>query len=110
MLQFGVIVWVACVICVLSSFHERQKMRRFLQRGCTGLRWRRRFPQATKCEIREFLDIFVDSFDYRQSWRLCFAPDDRVMDLYRIRYPVRGVPDSMELEDLVRFLQKRYGV
>jgi propanediol dehydratase small subunit len=110
MLQLSIIVFFAAVIVVLSSVHERQKMRLFLERGCTGFRWRRRFPQASKSEIREFLDIFVEAFGFRQSWRLNFAPDDRVMEFYRIRYPVRGEPDGMESEDLVIRLQKRYGV
>lgn len=110
MIQIAVIVFFAVVIFVLSSVYERQKMRRFLERGSTGFRWRRRFPQASKSEIREFLDIFVEAFGYRQSWRLSFTPDDRVMEFYRIRYPIRGEPDCMELEDLVLRLQKRYGV
>ena len=32
------------------------------------------------------------------------------MDVYRALYPIRGTPDSMELEDLITRLQKRYGV
>jgi len=85
-------------------------MRRFLDRACAGSRWHRRFPQASKSEIREFLDIFVEAFGFRQRWRLYFAPDDRVMDVYSTLYPARGTPDGMELESLVRDLRKRYGV
>ena len=110
MLQLSVIIFFAVALFVFTFIHERQKMRYYLERGCTGFRWRRRFPQSSKSEIREFLDIFVEAFGYRQSWRLCFAPDNRVMDFYRIRYPIRGEPDGMELEDLVTRLQKRYGV
>jgi hypothetical protein len=60
--------------------------------------------------LRNIVADFVEAFDYRQNWRLYFAPDDRVMDFYRIRYTIRGEPDGMELEELVTRLQKRYGV
>lgn len=110
MLQFGIIVLLAAVIFVLSSVRERQRMRRYLDRACAGFRWRRRFPQASKSELREFLDIFVEAFGFRQSWRLYFAPDDRVMDVYRTIYPIRGTPDGMELETLGLSLEKRYGM
>ena len=110
MLQLSVIIFFAVALFAFAFIHEREKMRYYLERGCTGFRWHRRFPQASKSEIREFLDIFVEAFGYRQSWRLCFAPDDRVMDFYRIRYPIRCQPDGLELESFVRDLQERYGV
>jgi propanediol dehydratase small subunit len=37
-------------------------------------------------------------------------PEDRVMDVYRALYPIRGAPDGLELESFVIDLQKRYGV
>ncbi len=111
MLQFGIIALLAAVIFVLSSVRQRLRMRRYLDRACAGFRWRRRFPQASKSEIREFLDIFVEAFGFRQSWRLYFAPDDRVMDVYRAVYPIRGTPaDGMELETLGLSLEKWYGI
>jgi propanediol dehydratase small subunit len=110
MIQIAVIVFFAVVILVLGFIQERQKLRRFLERGCAGFRWRRRFPQASKSEIREFLDIFVEAFGFRRSWRLSFAPDDRVMDVYRTLYPAGSLTDNMELESLVGDLQKRFGV
>jgi propanediol dehydratase small subunit len=110
MMRFAVIVFFAVAMCALLSVHERHKMRRFLERGCTGFRWRQRFPEASKTEIREFLDIFVGAFGYRQSWRLKFAPDDSIMQFYYIRYPLRGEPDNLELEDLAVRLEERYDV
>jgi hypothetical protein len=110
MLQIAIIALFAVVIVFLSSIQERQKLRRFLERGCAGFRWRRRFPQASKAEIREFLDIFVEAFGFKRSWRLSFAPDDQVMDVYRTLYPAGSLTDNMELESLVGDLQKRFGV
>ena len=85
-------------------------MRRFVDRGCAGFRWRRRFPDASKSEIREFLDIFIEAFGFKLSWRLCFMPEDRVLDVYRALYPLRGTPDGMEMESVVLDLEKRYHV
>jgi propanediol dehydratase small subunit len=85
-------------------------MRRYLDRVCAGFQWRRRFPKASNSEIREFLDIFVEAFGFRQSWRLHFAPGDRVVDVYRTLYPIRGMPDGLELESFVEDLQNRYRV
>jgi propanediol dehydratase small subunit len=110
MWQFMVIVLLAAVIFVLSSIRERKRMRRYLNRACAGFRWKRRFPHASKPELREFLDIFVEAFGFRRGWRSYFAPDDRVMDVYRTLYPVRGTPDGIELESLVTELRRRYGV
>lgn len=110
MLQIIAIVFFAAVIFVLADMNTRRMMRRFVDRGCAGFRWRRRFPEASKSEIREFLDIFIEAFGFKQNWRLCFTPEDRVLDVYRALYPVRGTPDGMEMESLVLDLQKRYQV
>jgi hypothetical protein len=110
MLQIIAIAFFAAVIFVLADMNTRRMMRRFVDRGCAGFRWRRRFPDASKSEIREFLDIFIEAFGFKQSWRLCFTPEDRVLDVYRALYPVRGTPDGMEMESLVLDLQKRYHV
>jgi propanediol dehydratase small subunit len=90
--------------------NTRRIMQRFVERGCAGFRWRRRFPGASKSEFREFLDIFIEAFGFKQRWRLCFRPEDRVLDVYRTLYPVRNTTDGMELESLVKDLQKRYRV
>jgi propanediol dehydratase small subunit len=111
MLQIIAIVFFAAVIFVLADMNTRRIMSRFIERGCAGLRWRRRFPDASKTEIRDFLDIFIESFGFKQRWRLCFRPEDRVMDVYRTLYPPgRSLADGMELESLVQDLQKRYRV
>ncbi len=54
--------------------------------------------------------MFVEAFGFKRNWRLFFAPNDRVMDFYRIRYPIRGEADGMELEDLLTSLQKRHKI
>jgi hypothetical protein len=110
MLQIVAIVFFGSLVVILANIKTRQAMRHFFDRGCTGIKWRRRFPHASKEEIREFLDIFTEAFGFKQSRRLCFAPDDRVMDVYRTLYGGQPLADDMELETLVSDLQKRYRV
>ncbi len=74
-----------------------------------GFRWRRRFPAATKAQIREFLTLFVDAFLFDRGMRTRFSPDDRVMDVYRADNPPGSLFDSMELEALWCALEERYG-
>ena len=102
---------VAALALVLPiQIRVRRRMQRYWRRVCTGVLWRRRFPDVTKAEIRDFLDMFVGAFAYRESRRFCFSPDDRVMEIYRAQYPEKCMADAMELECLARDMRKRYGV
>src|SRR6266571_4898042 len=65
---------------VLMEIQTRKALRPYWERACAGVRWRRRFPDAPKTEIREFLDLFIDAFGFRRGRRCCFRPEDRVMD------------------------------
>ena len=89
---------------------DRIRFRRFWNRGCMGRSWRTSFPKASKDEIRVFLGLFARAFMFRRSKRLHFSPGDRVMEIYRTRYPLKSWPDSMELETFARSVQQRYGV
>jgi len=95
---------------IAERIYERRTMRLFFERGCAGFRWCRRFPLESKTEIREFLDVFIKAFGYQKKRRLYFAPDDKIMEFYRIRYLPNCLIDCMELEDLVTGLRKKYGV
>jgi hypothetical protein len=99
----------------LTEEHElrRRALRRYWGRGCMGIRWRRRFPDAPRNDIREFLLLFVGAFAFGQRERSCFAPDDRVLDVYRALYPPgagRFQADCMELEILTMELEEQYGL
>lgn len=95
---------------VYSEIQTRKALRRYWERVCMGIRWRRRFPDAPKTEIREFLDLFVNAFAFCRKRRCCFSPDDRVMEVYRTLYPPGSAVDNMELEALCKMLRKRYGI
>ena len=100
----------ALLIVFITEMLRRRALHRFWDRACMGIRWRRRFPDSPKAEIREFLSTVVDAFGFRQSRRCCFSPDDKVMDIYRALNPSVGLPDDMELETLADKLEERYGV
>jgi propanediol dehydratase small subunit len=86
------------------------RLRVYWDRRCTGTQWRRRFPSASKQEIRAFLDAFVDGFAFPRKRRLCFSPDDKVIDIYRSLYPSPHTLDSLEMETLTKVLEDRYGL
>ena len=103
----------AAVILVAGLLAQRgvtKRMRRFYERRCTGRAWRDRFPEAKKEEIRSFLELFVDSFALTKKKKLSFAPDDKVMDVYRAINPQFGGADALECETLVAECEEHYGV
>ena len=105
-----VLAAIAFVLTLPFQIQRRRALQRFWDRHCMGIRWRRRFPDAPKTELREFLTIFVDAFCFDHKRRTCFSPDDRVMDVYRADYPPGSLADSMELETLGLSLAERYGI
>ena len=95
----------------IAHVHRSRSLRPYWERGCTGIRWRRRFPHSSKTDIREFLLIFVDAFLFSERRRSRFSPDDRVIDVYRAVYPPEdGSADNLELETLAMLLERRYGI
>ena len=93
-----------------TEIRSGKALRPFWERACTGIRWRRRFPDAPKQEIREFLEIFIEAFGFHSRRRCCFSPEDRVMDVYQAIHPPGSGVDCMELESLCSSLRKRYGI
>jgi propanediol dehydratase small subunit len=102
---------VTAVAGGLVAWTQRHRsLRPYWQRGCMGIRWRRRFPNDAKSAIREFLSTFTDAFAFSQRRRHRFAPEDRVMDIYRAVHPPGTLADNLELESLVSKLQRRYRI
>jgi propanediol dehydratase small subunit len=110
MWQIIAILFFAGVLYALLEFKTRRMLHPYAERACTGFCWKRQFPEASNREIRQFLDIFIEAFGFRDNLRLRFTPEDRVMDIYRVLYPTRGMADGMELETLVGDLEKSYRV
>jgi hypothetical protein len=105
MLIVAIIVVVALIVALLS---QRIVMAPFWARPCTGRAWKTEFPTASKQDIRDFLEIFVDGFGFPADRRLCFQPSDAVMDIYK---RVKGLfSDSMELETFAMLVEDRFGL
>jgi len=94
---------------VLSTFFVDGLPASIRERKCQGAAWRRAFPGAPKEAIREFLSVFVDAFAFRTNERLKFAPEDKVIEIYRSVYPKKWLPDALELETFAEDLEKRFG-
>jgi hypothetical protein len=111
-------LWVLFAISLLAALpisltrirQRREFLQSFWDRTCTGIQWKRRFPDSSASQIREFLDIFVAAFAFPKRRRLSFSPDDEVLQIYRGLYPEKFMADMMELEFLVRDMKTSYGV
>jgi hypothetical protein len=80
----------------------------FQGRLCQGQIWRRKFPDASKKEIRDFLLIFVNAFAFKDRDKLKFGPEDKVLDIYRALYPKEWMADALEVETLAKSVRKEY--
>ncbi len=74
-----------------------------------GREWKAAFPETRKAEIRDFLLLFVQTFAFKDQYKLRFEPDDRILDVYNATSNQWGI-DSMELETLSDALKKHYEV
>lgn len=92
---------------VFTALLRRHYLRGFSRRPCAGSAWRKAFPDAPKAQIREFLGIFCEAFDFPQKWRLHFTPQDRISDVYRTIYRFGG-PDALECETLFLDLERHF--
>ena len=97
------ILVVSLVFVIGLAILERRRLGRYWLRSCSGAEWRRCFPDASKEEIRSFLQAFVDAFGFRSTNRLAFKPGDMVLDVYRTVYPGWAVVDAMEFKGQVKF-------
>lgn len=105
------IAGITAVVMCVGGWEERRRLRKkYWWRMCTGLQWRERFPEAPKEDIREFLREFTEAFGFGKKRALKFAPDDKIGEIYRTRYPTAGLPDRLEMVDFALMLERRYGV
>ncbi len=103
------IIGVGLLWALIHELTSRKRLQKYWSRSCMGRQWRRSFPDCSKDEIRAFLELFVDAFAFSSSRRLKFAPNDKVIDVYRALYPPGSSCDSMELECFLINLEKTYG-
>lgn len=105
-----IIFLVAGALALATEVSRRRRLAPLFNRPCAGREWRRRFPGASKEEVRQFLQMFVDCFSLERERYLAFRPDDQIMAIYRaINSPKWTVADSMELETFAFEIEKLYG-
>lgn len=73
-----------------------------------GKQWLKTFPNSSKAEIRNFLNLFAESFLFNTKDQLKFEPNDKIYEIYRTMYPSEQTPDAMELETFATLLYKQY--
>lgn len=109
MKTFAVILIIFLLVGLIASRKEQQRLAVYWNRACSGKHWRRRFPDASKAEIRRFLDIVIRAFGFKKIYRLRFDPDDCVLQIYDTVYPPQWrIADAMELESLALDLHRTY--
>jgi propanediol dehydratase small subunit len=107
-LLLGVAILIAVVYV---GWSQRRAYVSYRVRKCAGALWRRRFPSASKAEIRLFLDCFVEGMGFPRKLRLQFRPDDEVIGIYRSLYGGKTpVADSMECESFAELLASEFKV
>jgi propanediol dehydratase small subunit len=93
------------------AWSQRRAFAPYRSRRCAGLLWRRRFPSASKTDIRLFLDCLVDGMGLPRKLRLQFQPDDEVVEIYRSLYGGRTpLADALECETFAQLLASEYNV
>ncbi len=63
-------------------------------------------------DVEWLLSTVCQSFGFPLDLRFQFSPDDRLIEIYRSRYPqwkIWRLGDSLELENLVVELEKQWG-
>lgn len=103
-------ILICALAYAIASLHEDPRFHVYWERSCTGRQWKREFPSASKQDIREFLDVFIDAFCFSESRRLQFRPSDRVMDIYQTRHSFPHIGDDMEIESFLLGILRRYDV
>ncbi len=95
---------------IIGVIIEHKRMKYYWRRVCMGRAWRRAFPAADKDLIRSFLEAFTEAFGFKAKQRLCFAPTDRIMDIYKIAYPPHFSlqSDGCELETFMQTIEDRF--
>jgi Na+-transporting methylmalonyl-CoA/oxaloacetate decarboxylase gamma subunit len=109
-LILAVIVLGTVMMTVAEAIVHRRRLVPIARRPCAGRDWRRAFPDASKTELREFLEIFTCSFLLPTKYLLKFRPGDRVMDIYRMMHPPGSLIDEMELEAFAMDFERTYQV
>ena len=102
------IILVVVVILVIGLIWGCRAPEPYRYRTCMGQNWKKEFPDSKKEDIRNYLLLFVNAFGFRKDQILKFEPQDNILEIYNAIYPMKGWPDSLELETLARDIESYY--
>lgn len=72
--------------------------------------WQRRFPDAQRDAVDDFLALFCTAFALRNYEKALLSPEDKVLGIHRALYPGEPSADSPELAALAVAMGQHYGV
>lgn len=101
----GIGVVAAVIIHGIMSDHLPSK---YKFRLCQGVYWRRKYPNAPKEKIRDFLKLFNNTYGFNDKGRCRFRPDDKIFDIHYSIYSRISRCDGGELEDFAIALEHRH--
>jgi propanediol dehydratase small subunit len=101
---------VALPTLIRAERSRRTALQKYWSRQCSGRIWKRTFPAVPVSKLRKYLLLFVSGFGIPDRRALQFLPTDSIYTIYCALYPIRGWPDSLELETFDRLLERHYGI
>ena len=104
------IISVVVVILITGLIWGGRAPEPYRYRTCMGRNWKKEFPGSKKEDIRNYLFLFVNAFGFKRYQILKFQPQDNILEIYNAIYPMKGWPDSLELETLARDIESNYKI
>lgn len=108
-LALSVIVGFSVLWHVLVAFQRRRSLRPYWMRPCTGVKWRRAFPDVPSESVRQFLRVVSDSFLLPPQRALQFQPSDRVVDVDEAQRGGNPI-DNLGLSDFAERIREIYSI
>ena len=104
------IVIVSVIITTIGNIRRSRRLRVFRERPDSLSIWQARFPAHCHADFTAFFKFFTQSFSLSSKYERVFTPDDRVMDIYRVKHPPGTAVDDLEMEALALDLKRCYRV
>ena len=102
------LVALAGTLAAADQLRVRRNLRRYWDRRDVRGLWRSAFPGHRDGQVATFLAMFCDAFDFTPNRRMAFEPHDRVVDVYRTKYPRAGMTDGFEFERFADAMRRNY--
>ena len=118
LLGFGLLAAIITLEILLDSWRSGRAFciplpRRYRDRQSQKDAWQHRYVAEALDDISAVLQTLCHAFSFNPDCRYQFAPDDRLLEVYRDRYPRWKfwlAADSMEIESMSIGLREKYGI